>query len=196
MPELIRAFIAIELDDATRRALGSLQSKLKSELGTNAVRWVAPQNIHLTLKFLGDVDAMRDSVPTLERAVADACIGIAPFVLRLSGVGAFPNVTRPNNIWVGAHGDVEIATTLAKKIEDSYLVLGFPRESREFDPHLTLGRVKREAGTRERTEIAQMIATAPTRELGQYRVDHVSLMKSELKPGGSVYSRLFTVKLR
>src|SRR5574341_2282955 len=111
MPELIRAFIAIDLDDATKRALGALQSKLKQELGTNAVRWVAPANIHLTLKFLGDVDATK--VAALERAAAEACAGIPPFVLRLSGVGAFPNVTRPNNVWVGVQGDVEIASALA-----------------------------------------------------------------------------------
>lgn len=195
MSESIRIFIAIELDDATRRALGSLQSKLKAELGLDAVRWVAPQNIHLTLKFIGDVDAMRGSVPALERAVADAGVGIAPFVLRLSGVGAFPNVTRPNNVWVGVQGEVEQAALLAKKIEDACAILGFPPERRPFEPHLTLGRVKRDAGTRERAEIAQMIAAAPTRELGQYRVEQVSLMKSELRPTGSVYSQLAFIKL-
>jgi len=194
MPETIRVFIAIELDDATRRALGSLQSKLKSELGTNAVRWVAPENIHLTLKFLGEVDAIK--IDALERAVADASIGVAPFVLRLSGVGAFPNVTRPNNIWVGVQGDVEVAAMLAKKIEDACAILCFPREARGFSPHLTLGRVKRDAGTRERAEIAQMIAAAPTSELGQYRVEHVSIMQSELKPSGSEYSRLSLIALK
>ena len=195
MSELIRTFVAIELDDATRRVLGSLQSKLQAELGLDAVRWVAPQNIHLTLKFIGDVDAVRGSVSALEHAVADAGIGVAPFVLRLSGVGAFPNVTRPNNVWVGVQGEIEQAARLAQNIEDACALLGFPREGRAFEPHLTLGRVKRDTGARERAEIAQMIASAPTRELGSYRVARVSLIRSELRPTGSVYSQLAIIRL-
>lgn len=194
MSERIRTFIAIELDDATHRALGALQTKLKMDLGSYVVRWVAPENIHITLKFLGDVDAVK--IEALERGVGEACAGVRPFDLRFGGVGAFPNLHRPNVIWVGAQGEVEIAARLAKNVEDACAALSFPREPRPFEPHLTLGRVKRDADPRERAEIAKMIAGAPSREVGACRVRGVSVMKSELKPTGSVYQRLAMIGLR
>jgi len=193
MAQTIRTFIAIELDAATQDALAQLQSQLKRQPGSNAVRWVAPGNIHLTLKFLGDVDAKK--ISALQNSVAAACAGTPPFTLKLSGVGAFPNPQRANVVWVGIQGDVDVAAALAKKIEDACAELGFAREARAFSPHLTLGRVKRDAGPRARAEIAQMIASAPTRDLGQYRAASVSVMQSDLKPGGSVYSRLAEIKL-
>lgn len=202
MPESIRTFIAIELADGQKRSLADLQTRLKREhaavkiarsSSSNAIRWVAADNIHLTLKFLGNVDA--DKMPALQNAVADACTGTSPFVLKLDGVGAFPNLTRPNVVWVGIKGDIKMATRLAQKIDDACAALGFPREERAFSPHLTLGRVNRDADSRERQLIGEMIAKAEAHELGDFRVDHVSLMKSVLKPGGSVYSRLAEINL-
>ena len=193
MAEQIRTFIAIELNDQTWRALSDLQVRLKRAPSANAIRWVVAENIHLTLKFLGDVDV--EKIPALERALRDACAGIAPFDLKFGGVGAFPNANRANVIWVGVQGDIEIARQLAQRIDDVCAELGFPREVRAFSPHLTLGRVKLEAGTRERAEIARMIASAPPREVGSYRVERVSIMKSELRPGGSVYSVLAVIRL-
>src|SRR3972149_1423476 len=97
MAEQIRTFIAIELSDAVRRALGDLQLQLKGERAGRFVRWVAPENIHLTLKFLGAVDAGKLSA--LQPAIAEACAGIPPFALMLAGIGAFPNTRRPNVVW-------------------------------------------------------------------------------------------------
>ena len=168
MAEIIRTFIAIELNDEHRRALSKVQMQLKEERAAKYVRWVAPDSIHITLKFLGDVDAAQ--MPALQRTVANACVGIAPFTLKISGVGAFPNTRRPNVIWVGAHGEVERATLLAKKLEDACEVLGFPREDREFSPHLTLGRVKREAGPNDRRLVGEMIEKANVGELGEIHV--------------------------
>ncbi len=202
MADQIRTFIAIELDGAQKRALDDLQSQFKRERAaakfagsstSNAIRWTAGENIHLTLKFLGNVDA--EKMPALQSAVTGACADALPFVLKLDGVGAFPNINRPNVVWVGVQGDVEAATKLAQKIDDACAVLGFPREERAFSPHLTLGRVKRDAITRERQSIGEMIANANARELGEFRVERVSVMKSELKPGGSVYSRLAVIEL-
>ncbi len=202
MAEQIRTFIAIELDDAQKHALADLQSQLKRERASSAIRWTAAENIHLTLKFLGDMDS--EKMPALQKAVADACTSTPPFVLKLDGAGAFPNLNRPNVVWVGVQGDVETASKLAQKIDDACAALGFTREERPFSPHLTLGRVKRDASTRERQWIGEMIAKAQARELGEplhnsqgqvCRVERVSVMKSELRPGGSVYSRLTVVEL-
>ncbi len=194
MPEMIRTFIAIELDDATRRALGSVQSKLKRERAAQHVRWVAPDSIHITLKFLGDVDA--EQMPALQRAVSDACTGTPPLTLTLAGVGAFPNTRRPNVVWVGASGQVDVITQLAKKIEEACTALGFAREERPFSPHLTLGRVKRDASPGDRQAVGEMVEKAQVSTVGEVHVTRVSVMKSELRPTGSVYTRLHEIELK
>jgi 2'-5' RNA ligase len=192
--ETIRAFIAIELTDALHRALSAVHAQFKRDRAARLVRWVAPENIHVTLKFLGDVDAER--MPALQRALADACADTAPFTLTIGGAGAFPNTRRPNVVWIGARGQIEIAARLAQKIDDACAALGFAREARPFAAHLTLGRVKRDASPSERQLIGAMIENAQVADLGELRVERVSVMKSELKPGGSAYSRLHVVELQ
>ncbi len=193
MSESIRTFIAIEVGDAHHRALSDLQERFKRERGARAVRWVAPGNIHLTVKFLGDVES--DRLPDLQRAVADACAGSAPFLLNIAGAGAFPNTQRPNVVWVGIGGDVERAASLAQKIDDACAALGFAREARPFSPHLTLGRVKRDVSPADRRAVGEMIANASVGALGEVRVEHVSVIKSDLKLGGPVYTRLAEIRL-
>ena len=194
MAELIRTFLAIELDDAHHRALADLQARLQRERAARYVRWVAPENIHLTLKFLGDVDATQ--MAALQRAAMDACAGSAPIILRIAGAGAFPGTRRPNVVWIGISGEVERAARLAQKIDDACAALGFAREARPFSPHLTLGRVKRDAPLFDRRSIGEMIVNAQVGALGELRVERVSVMKSELRPGGSVYTRLLGVELK
>jgi 2'-5' RNA ligase len=194
MAESIRSFIAIELDDPIRRALGDVQTKLKAERAAKSVRWIAPESIHITLVFLGDVEA--GSLPVLQNAIVEACKRIPPFTLALCGVGAFPNTRRPNIIWVGAEGQVETSAELAKRIAEECVVLGFAREDRPFTPHLTIGRVKRDASQNDRRFIGEMIDRAKIEKLGELQVDHVSLMKSDLRPTGSVYTKLFAQDLK
>ncbi len=202
MTEKIRTFIAIELEDVHHQALREVLTRFKRELATaknagsttaRAVRWVAPENIHLTLKFLGDVDVA--VMPALQRAIADACVGIAQFTLSLNGGGAFPSTRRPNVIWVGVEGEVGCAAQLARRIDDACAVLGFAREERPFSPHLTLGRVKRDIKPSDRQFIGEMIVNAAVGELGQLHVERISVMKSELQPGGSAYTRLVEARL-
>jgi len=194
MTEPIRTFIAIELTAALHRALSDAQAQFKRDRAARFVRWVAPDDIHITLKFLGDVRA--DQLPDLLRALADACTGSPPFTLTLGGAGAFPNTRRPNVVWIGARGQIEIAARLAQKIDAACTALGFAREERPFAPHLTLGRVKREASPGERQQIGALIETAHIGDLAELRVERVSVMKSELKPGGSVYTRLAEIELQ
>ena len=193
MAEKIRTFIAIELEEAHHRALRNVQLRFQRERAATFVRWVAPENIHLTVKFLGDVDAT--AMPTLQRAVAEACVGITPFTLRLNGAGAFPNTRRPNVVWVGLGGQVERAALLAQRVDDACAALGMPRDDRPFSPHLTLGRVKRDARPDERQLIGKLIELAAVGELGLLQVERVSVMKSELHSSGSIYTRLAAVEL-
>ncbi len=194
MADPIRTFIAIELGDATKQALGDLQARLKRERAARCVRWVEPENIHLTLKFLGNVDAAQ--MPALERAVAGAGAGFAPFTLMLRELGAFPTLRKPNVVWIGLQGEIETAARLADKIDVACVELGYARETRPFAPHLTLGRVKKDARSDDQRWIGEVIGnTKMELELG-VRVERVSVMKSELRPGGSVYARLYEARLK
>ena len=192
--EPIRTFVAIELTNALHGALADAQTQFKRDRAARFVRWVAPDNIHVTLKFLGDVDA--DRMSALQRALADACVGSAPFTLTIDGAGAFPNLRRPNVVWIGARGQIEIAAHLSQKIDAACAALGFAREERPFAPHLTLGRVKRDASPSERQLVGAMIENVKIGDMGELRVERVSVMKSELKPMGSVYSRLHVIELQ
>ncbi len=193
MPEMIRTFIAIELDEATRHAVSDTQAQFKRARVSVFVRWVAPDAMHLTLKFLGAVAA--DAQPKLQSAITNACAGLAPFSLTLDGAGAFPNTRRPNVIWLGVGGQVEIATRLAENIQDACAALGFARQVRPFEAHLTIGRVKRDVSPADRRFVGEMIENSQVGNLGELLVARVSVMKSELRPGGSVYSRLHLVQL-
>ncbi len=193
MVETIRTFVAIDLDQGQRRVLAELQRQLKGDRSARIVRWVDPENVHLTLKFLGDVESSR--MPAVEHALREACRGTAPFTLRLAGAGAFPNSRRPNVIWVGLEGEVGSAAALAKRIDDACASLDFPPEARAFAAHLTLGRVKRDAPPADRQSLGALIDRAQVGPAEALRVEQVNLMKSELRPGGSVYTRLAQVQL-
>ncbi len=179
----IRSFVAVELDDAARRELARLEDQLR---GTGAdVKWVAPASLHLTLKFLGDVPA--GDLPAVTRALGEALEGVAPFALVLSGLGAFPSVSGPRVVWVGVAEGRETLAGLASRIEMALEPLGFPRESRGFSPHLTLGRCRSSRGVAELK--AALVARKDFRG-PRIAVDRVMLLSSELRPAGPVYAPL------
>ncbi len=194
---ILRLFIAIELNDALRTELKRVQKQLQDECWrvsvAKAIRWVAPQNIHLTLKFLGNCDHAQ--IPSLTTALERAAKHSAPFVLAARGLGCFPNARRPNNVWVGLEGDVNTAALLAQHIENETHALGFAREERGFTPHLTLGRVKREGSNHERATLGELIKNFPTTTYGTIRADAIHLIVSDLKPTGPIYTFLAQAKL-
>ena len=138
--EKIRSFIAIELSPEIRQSLARLQEKLKAA-GNPPVRWVDPANIHLTLKFLGDIDS--GITGRITAALEAAARDTHPCSIEVSGLGVFPNPRRVQVVWVGLTGEMEKLNRLQKSIEDGLMPLGFPPEGRAFSPHLTLARVKR-----------------------------------------------------
>ena len=190
---MIRAFIAIELDGAVKAELEKLQRRMRAEPISGVVRWVMPGSIHLTLKFLGDMESER--VPHVLAAMKTACNGITPFELAVRGAGCFPNFQRPNVIWAGLIGQVQVASVLAQRIEDESARLGFDPEDRPFSPHLTLGRIAREVDPNERRQVGDMVRRIDVALSGVIRADAIYLIKSELKPTGSVYTALGQVKL-
>ncbi len=189
----VRAFIAIELDQQTIDALAGLQLQLKREPGAQLVKWVAPAGIHLTLKFLGEID--RTLIPRLVAVLRDSIAGEHAFALTVSGLGAFPSLQRPNVIWAGLSGPTDAAARIARRLEDGCAALGIPREERPFSPHLTLGRVQREAAPDARRQIGDSVRRQRVGEIGLLPVDAVYLMRSELRPAGAVYSVLQKVSL-
>ena len=189
----IRTFVAVELDDTLKAALGRVQGQLKKGGTSHVARWVSLQSIHLTLKFLGDVSP--DRVEDIERAIQRACLQCAPFSVSLSDTGCFPHSQRPRVVWVGLDGDVESLAQLQRSVESELVGVGFAAERRRFQPHLTLARIKRNARPHERARLGEFISMAKIDESVSMVVRKVSLMRSELRPSGAVYTRLAAISL-
>lgn len=188
--EDIRAFIAIELPDHVKAALGKLEQELKGHR-LNA-RWVSVENIHLTLKFLGNISS--DSVKDISQVIEEAAVVAMPFDLRVEGVGVFPNERRTQVIWAGVAGDMATLGELQKEIDSGLSRLGFAQESRPFSPHLTVARMREDATAAER-EAAGKLVSAMLFEASGFRVESVSLMRSQLRREGPIYTRLVAVPL-
>lgn len=191
--ERIRAFIAIEMPEAIRSALSSLQGSLRPDQHPY-VKWVDPWGIHLTLKFLGNIPQRQ--VPEIVEAMSHASTGVPPFQLHLGELGAFPNLGRPRVIWVGMTGEVDALLRLQKGIDQALVPLGFAMETRPFTAHLTLGRLRERASYDERKRIGGLVLSTQGFVATPMRVTEVSLMRSRLTPAGAIYSRLATVELK
>jgi len=190
--ERLRAFVAIELPEEIRAYLSNLEDRLKSGK-PSFVRWVDPEGIHLTLKFLGNVASER--LPQITGALGEAVQGFPPFRLRVSGLGLFPGKERPRVVWVGLEGDVEKLTTLQRRIEHTFLPLGFPKEDRDFTPHLTLARLREGAPIGEARRFGGEVMEARFEASPYFAVDSISLMRSTLTPSGAIYSRIASYPL-
>jgi len=189
----IRTFIAIKLDETINAALADLQRQLKAKAPQGSVRWVRPEGIHLTLKFLGDVPVNR--IEEIKQALIQACVGFPAFSFSVGGLGCFPNPRRPRVVWVGVQEESGTLAGLQKAIEDGMEKLGFAPEGRRFHAHLTLGRTQRRASSGDARRLGQLVSETDIGELGQMEVRAVSLMKSDLKPTGAVYTRLAAARL-
>ncbi len=190
--ETVRAFVAIELAAATREELAKLQAQLK-RASTCPAKWVASEGIHLTLCFLGEIS--KDKVGAVSEAVAATCAEFSPLELELAGTGAFPNLARPQVVWVGLAGETEQLARLQQALEARLRPLGYRPENRPFSPHLTLARLRPEVLPAERQGLAAALAHAPALPKHKIGVTEVSLMQSRLTPAGAVYTRLSATRL-
>ena len=184
----IRTFIAVELDAPMRHALAGLQERIRRALGP-PIRWVKPEGMHLTLKFLGQTP--EDLAPSIADALDAAARRSRPFTIELGEPGGFPNTRRPRVLWAALRGDLDALADLRQNVEEMVSPLGFPTEDRAFRPHLTLGRASGDVRIApERWEAAELRADAACQAVRQ-----VALMKSDLGPGGPRYSRLHAAAL-
>ena len=180
MTENIRSFIAMPIAPELGGSVGAVQQSLRA--AGPEVKWVDPECFHITLKFLGDVQ--RERLETLWPSVEGALDGIARFRLRLHGVGAFPNPSRPRVIWAAVTEGAAELKALAAAVEKACGLHGFAEEERPFRAHLTVGRVRRPAPN---PQLEAAIAEMRDREVGAMEAERVLLMRSDLRPGGPVY---------
>jgi 2'-5' RNA ligase len=179
-----RIFLAVDIDAALRRRVEQFLDRCRATRAE--VNWVAAQNLHLTVKFLGDVPDAQ--IAEICRAAADAARGIAPWDLELAGVGAFPHLNRPTTLWIGCAAGREELAGLAERLEAAMESLGFPRESRAFSAHLTFGRIKRaSAGL---PALKTLLQSHTQEAFGRTRIDRLIVFSSDLKPGGPIYTPL------
>lgn len=178
----IRTFVAIDVDAPLRRQVQDLIKTLSNTC--TGVSWVAPQNVHLTLKFLGDVEDkdVYDVCRTVESAVA----AWSPFRVPCRGVGAFPNLDRPRTVWLGLEDRDDRLAELQQAVENAFAKKGYPRETRPFRPHITIGRVRPHQRRLEKL-IAQLKSPAGA-EFGALPVEQCVVFSSELTPEGPLHT--------
>lgn len=183
----MRCFVAVELSDAGRRVLLKLLRGLPRE---REVRWCSEPQLHVTLKFLGDV---RDGdLSAVCGALAAASAEVAPITLRLDGLGVFPNVHSPRVFWVGVDDPARACARWVSIADPLLAELGFAAETRVFTPHITLGRSKGPGGNRA---LARMLDETAAPEAVEMTAEEVVLFESHLSPQGARYSRVATFAL-
>jgi len=177
-----RAFICVELDEGIRKGVAGLQRRLGAG---NLVKWVEEENLHLTLKFMGDLSD--EQVLMTSRILHSAVNGFEPFEFELRGIGTFPRSRAPRIVWVGVKDEAEILSKLAGRLEESLEPVGAKKEPRKYVPHLTIGRVR---GTRGAGRLLDKVSKNRSYEGGTQRVERLTFMRSDLTPSGPIYSPL------
>jgi 2'-5' RNA ligase len=188
---VIRLFIAVELPANVRQRLADLADELRAT-GLERLRWVRPENIHITLKFLGETPAERQ--PQIEDALRAAAEGVPPHELTLGELGKFGGRQNPRVLWVDVRGDVDALKAMQKRVDAEIAALGFPADERPFAAHLTLARVPQDLARKVARPITDAIDAVKVPDT-PIPVREIVLMRSELRREGPVYTRLFGVEL-
>lgn len=184
----IRAFLAVEASPEVRREAARLTSRLAHV--AKSVKWVEAENMHLTLKFFSEIAP--EAVPTITRAVQHVALQCPLFEMEVHGAGAFPKIERPRTLWAGVREGAERLVELAGAIDEALEPLGYPRESRRFHAHLTMGRVR---GRQQGGILAEELRSLSDHPLGRTMVSELVFFSSELQKSGPVYTRMATIRL-
>ena len=184
-----RSFFAVELSAEIAVEVRRIQGELKDR--AVGVRWVRPESIHLTLKFLGEVDP--DRIEGIVHKAEEAIQGVGPFSVRIRGGGGFPTAQNPRVIWIGVEDHSGMLKELQTRVEAGMAELGFTQEQRGYTPHLTVGRLRSGKG---RKALAQALDAIRASDLGKMEVREVILFRSHLKPTGAEYTKLGSFPLK
>jgi 2'-5' RNA ligase len=190
MQRTVRTFVAIEISPEVRTRAQKLITQLQAI--DAKVRWVDPAQVHLTLKFLGEIDLLE--VPKICAAVTEVAAALPPFSVRVNSAGAFPDLKRPRTVWLGIDDETEELAALHDQLEAALAKLGFRAENRRFRPHLTIGRVRGEGPGI--AALAELIEEYRDYSAGVIDVDEVILFSSEQERGGPVHEPLGTALLK
>jgi 2'-5' RNA ligase len=188
----VRAFIAVPVDPLVISQITDVQRTLRERTSPDFVRWVRPEQLHLTLRFFGNVPLAQ--LPGIEAATRMACVSSTEFRLAAQGVGCFPNLRGPRVVWVGITGETGRLDEFRQAIANHTRSFGEPPEERPFQPHLTIGRIK-QPNAQSKELLAKRASESAQKNFGEWRVSHVELMRSVLGPQGSTYSILATIPL-
>ena len=186
----VRCFIAVELSEEAKAEIQRLTEAV-SELQIRGVRAVRPEGVHVTLRFLGDIDP--DVVPNAIAAVRASASRSRTFDLSLAKVGAFPNTRSARVLWAGVSGDTEVLAELHERVESELSIEGFRRDRRRFNPHITLARLRERVSRSDRRLVVDSVS-AVGHERVTFRVDGITLFQSTLHPEGSIHTPLCRVQ--
>jgi 2'-5' RNA ligase len=186
--ETIRAFIAVPLPSTLLDELGNLQRRLKHRVPDRSVRWVRPEGVHLTLKFLGDTPV--DKLPEIKQALAAVARHAPGCTFAVGGLGCFPNPRRPRVVWVGVQEPTGRLAAVQDAIEEVMAPLGYEPEGRGFKPHLTLGRIGRRTSRDDAAQVGEIVAGTDVGQLLEVAATRIDLIRSVLKPSGAEYTTL------
>jgi RNA 2',3'-cyclic 3'-phosphodiesterase len=190
---MLRSFIAVEIPAKIQNVIAHSTASVKNILPKPLIRWVAPQNVHLTLRFLGDVSPA--NLERLAGALKSEAASHENFSISIRGLGAFPTLRRARVIWVGLDAPPALAA-LQRGVEAATLQLGYPKEDRPFSPHLTIGRVAQTASASDLQHIHNALDSTKVGILGAVHVQAIHIFKSDLQPGGPVYTLLYTLSMK
>jgi 2'-5' RNA ligase len=185
---MIRTFLAIDLPASLRSILSRAQEELKKS-GAD-VKWVPVGNIHITLKFFGNITDVQ--VADISEGVTAIAAGQEPFTLTVTAAGAFPSPKSPRVVWLGIGGELDVLRDFHRRLETAFAALGFPPEDRPFAPHLTLGRVKSSSG---RVALTRCLVQLSPPEPTPFQVGEIVLFRSNLSPQGATYLPLKVIPL-
>ena len=191
--EQLRLFVAVALPPPAKEAVTRLIDGLRSAR-IAGVRVVAPEAVHITLKFLGNVEAPR--LGELSHVLDQSVSGVEPFTVAISGIGGFPNLQAPRVLWAGITGGAEELESLARAVDAACASIGFSPERRPFSPHVTIARLRDNTSTEDRHRAGAALSTLPRLDEESFTVAAIHLIQSTLSQTGPTYQTLHTAHLR
>lgn len=189
----VRVFVSIGVEGEILKLVEQQQRALQQRLATDSVQWVAPDQLHVTLRFLGNLD--RAVLPQVDALLQQVCRDQRSFTVDVEGLGCFPSYREPRIVWLGLTGETRPLLELQARVDASLEGFAGTQEVRRFEPHLTIGRVKRAAQATSRL-LGQMLRDIEVPKVGHWHCGAVQLMRSMLSSSGSKYTRLKGFQLR
>jgi len=189
---LLRTFIAADIPPSIKKSIQVQVDNLRKFIGDSSVRWVSVDNIHLTLKFLGDTSP--SNLDLLKQTIRTQADSFSEIDLSIGGLGSFPSPKRARVLLIRIQAPAALEA-LARGVDSACAKIGYQPETRPFSPHLTIGRVRRGVSRSDQMKIQKALTEIKIDSLGTTRVDYIHLYKSELSPAGAAYTKLFSAPL-